>query len=381
MKRLFYFILIVIAVFCIQGKTYAQKKYSSPPWQIGAFGGIAQYYGDISNKAWSSKFSGETNYSFGALARHHFNPKVGLGLQVQYGSLYSAKPFKSDGTTSFDLQYDANFTHANLHAFLNLSNFFFGEKDRLLDFYGTLGVGHLWWVGTLSRISTNTVVRSNSVTAPVGYKTSSFTIPASLGVAIRLAPQLKLSLEGTMMTALSDEVDFYRDGYQYDILSYAHIGINYFFGGAQTKTKKLNAPKTVGKWEPEVPIKVTDYEIFKDSPQTIVASTPELKLPTPESRVPTQSATSDYEFRVQIYAKTSPIAIGKAVYRSVKFDYPIVENTFNGLYRYSTGTFRSYAEAEAYAHTMQSRGIFDAFVVAYRNNQRIPITEEMKNRK
>lgn len=379
MKRLSYLILIGIAISSIQSKLYAQKKPLQPPWQIGAFGGIAQYYGDISNKPWSSKFSGETKYSFGALGRYHFNPKVGLGLQLQHGAFYSAKPFKSDGTTNFDLQYDATFTHANLHAFLNLTNFFFGEKERMIELYSTFGVGHIWWVGTLSKISNNTTVRSNAITAPIGYKTSSFTVPATLGLALRLAPNLKLSLDGTIMTALTDEVDFYRDGYQYDILSYFHAGLNYFIGGSQTKTKKQGAPKTVGKWEPEIPIKVIDYEIYKDPPQRLIAA-PELKLPTPEARV-TQTPSADYEFRVQVYAKTSPIAIGSKVYRSVKFDYPIVENTFNGLYRYSTGTFRAYSEAEAYARTMQSRGVHDAFVVAYRNNQRIPITEDMKNKR
>jgi hypothetical protein len=82
-----------------------------------------------------------------------------------------------------------------------------------------------------------------------------------------------------------------------------------------------------------------------------------------------------------VYAKSSRVAIGERVYRNVQFDYPIVENTFNGLYRYSTGSFQSYAEAEAYAHKMQSRGIYDAFVVAYSNNERISITSEMKNRR
>ncbi len=381
MKRLIYITLIITALVSVNGSLYAQKAPSLPPWQIGLFGGGVQYYGDISNKPWSSKFSEETKYSFGGLVRYHFNPKVGLGLQLQNGALYSAKPFKSDGTTNFDLQYDAAFNHLNLHAFLNLSNFFFGIKDRPVDFYSTFGIGHIWWVGTLSKISNNTVVQSNEITAPIGFQTSAFTVPVSLGANIRLTPQLKLSLDGTLMTALTDEVDFYRDGYQYDILAYAHVGINYFFGGGQSKTKRIATPRTVGKWEPEIPIKVIDYEIYRDPPQTVVAAPQTTRIPPMEINVPAQQAAMDYEFRVQVYARTKPIAIGTTVYRNVRFDYPIVENQANGLYRYSTGTFRSYSEAETYARTMQNRGVFDAFVVAYRNNQRIPISDEMKTRR
>jgi len=105
-------------------------------------------------------------------------------------------------------------------------------------------------------------------------------------------------------------------------------------------------------------------------------------LTLPEKQVvPEQNKSTGFEFRVQIYAKSSPALIGSKVYRTVQFEYPIIENQYNGLYRYSTGSFRSYSEAESYARTLQSRGIYDAFVVAYSNNERVTISPEMKNKK
>ncbi len=89
-------------------------------------------------------------------------------------------------------------------------------------------------------------------------------------------------------------------------------------------------------------------------------------------------AYKDFEFRVQIFAKSKPMPNIKAYFSGVHFEYPIVENTQMGLYRYSTGTFQNFNEAARYAEQLRQRGIHDAFVVAYRNNQRISITSEMK---
>jgi hypothetical protein len=369
------FFLSVLLFLC---GTLKAQEVVIPKWQIGAFGGLTQYHGDISNKSWTKKFSGETKLSFGFLARHHFNSKHGLGVHFQHSSIYSAKEFKSDGITVFDRKYDGSFTQISLQSFLNFSNFFFGESDRKLELYGTLGIGYLFWNGTLSNISTNAIITNNS-TASAVTKGASF--PATIGAQYALTPNLKLMFEASLITALTDEVDFYRDGYQYDILTSAHFGLTYNFGGG-VKNKKTSKPSQVGSWEPETPISVIDYEIYNDPPvkQPVKETLPQLQLPAKIEPSNTQTFPP-FEFRVQIYAKTTSAAIGQKVYRNVTFEYPIIENRFNGLYRYSTGSFRTYSEAEAYARTMQNRGIFDAFVVAYSNNERISITSEMKSRK
>jgi hypothetical protein len=85
-----------------------------------------------------------------------------------------------------------------------------------------------------------------------------------------------------------------------------------------------------------------------------------------------------FEFRVQILAKREKIEHISQIFPNVTFDYPIVVNNFQGIHRYSTGSFSSFNAAQAYANTMRSRGIHDAFVVAYRNDMRIPITAEMR---
>ena len=50
--------------------------------------------------------------------------------------------------------------------------------------------------------------------------------------------------------------------------------------------------------------------------------------------------------------------------------------TENGYYTYSTGSFTNYKDAEAFKAQMAAAGYGDAFVKAYRNGHRIPITKE-----
>ena len=350
-------------------------------WQLGVYGGISQYYGDISNKTWSSKFADETKFSFGAMARYHFSELHGLGLHFQHSAIYSEKPLKADETTVFDLKYSGTYNHISLQSYLNFTNFLFGVSDRKVDIYGTLGIGVITWNGVLSKISNGNLVVDNTTAAANFLKTRAATFPIGIGLAFTVAPNVKINIESSLTTVLSDEIDFFIDWKEYDILTSTHIGISYSFGGSQVKSNKVKAsPTTATKWEPETPISVIEYEIYNDPPiqKPKTEALPQLQLPTKTEVVTKEFAP--FEFRVQVYAKNSRVAIGERVYRNVQFDYPIVENTFNGLYRYSTGSFQSYSEAEAYAHKMQSRGIYDAFVVAYRNNERISITSDMKKR-
>ena len=56
----------------------------------------------------------------------------------------------------------------------------------------------------------------------------------------------------------------------------------------------------------------------------------------------------------------------------------IIENYQDGIHRYSVGAFQTYKEALRYSYVLKGKGVYDAFVVAYKDNMRIHITAEMK---
>lgn len=375
---LFFLLMTITGVNCFAQINKEEKPFISS-WQIGAFGGFAQYYGDISNKSFLNKFSGETKLSFGLMVRRHFDENFGFGVSFNRANLYSIKDFKADGLTVVNLEYDGLINHLTFHSYLNFSNFFWGYSERTLNLYGTLGLGYVSWTGSLRNSQTGAVVIDYSTAATNNFKNSSVTFPATLGAEFKLSNNLKLTFEGTLLTLLSDDMDYYRDGYQYDIVTLTHVGLSYFIGGQKKQKKERMLPSDNRQYEPVFPINVIDYEVYNDPPETKKKNQiPALTIATPPKEMVVTKAIPAFEFRVQIYAKTQRIQGQLAVYRNVTFEYPIQENFYNGIYRYSTGSFQSYAEAEAYAHTLQNRGVYDAFVVAYQNNERISITTGMK---
>ncbi|HMM12775.1 MAG TPA: SPOR domain-containing protein [Bacteroidales bacterium] len=352
--------------------------------EFGGFGGFSQYYGDISDKNYFQKFSGETKPSFGFFGRYHFNDKHAIGLGFNRISHYSRKDKYANGN-SLNNEFSGHSNSFFLHSFLNMSNLFWGPAERKLNLYGTLGIGFSSWQSTRRNTLNNSIIIDYTTAANNNLNSEAFYFPASLGVQFRITPALSLFAEGMFTTLISDDLDYYRDGYQYDMLVQTHIGLSYKLPlNAPARTPRTQRPETSSprRSGPVTPIYVIDYEKFAEMPGERQQQLPTLEPPKQTTTVVPQAqpVSRDFEFRVQIYAASRRINNPQSLFRNVQFESPIVENVFNGLYRYSTGSFASYSEAEAYAKRLQSRGIHDAFVVAYRNNERISITSQMKSR-
>ena len=376
MRLYLYSICILLSISLFPAKGFAQKssKKHTPlnEWQFGAMIGFGQYYGDVSNKNYFSKLSGETKFSGGIFARRIFNDLTGIGVNIQRSSIYSEKDQLSDGT-ALNYAYSGNVFEFGVHAYMNFTNLFWGAAERKVNFYGTVGLSYLSWTGTLSDLAAGTTVYTNGATvAGLSYKTNGLVLPATLGLDIRVSPNLSIFGEGSLHTVLSDDLDFYADGFPNDIMLFTHVGLVYHLDLGKGKKKRPSSrinespldPMTID-YDNTGPNKGTSVE-----PDKVPVLDIQMERPAPQQKA--------FEFRVQVLAKTNRVSDIRSIYPNVKFDYPVVENVFNNLHRYSTGTFYSFSEAEAYAKTMRNRGIYDAFVVAYQNTVRIPITAEMK---
>lgn len=376
MRLYSYSICILLALCLLPTYSFAQKtsKKHKPlnEWQFGAMIGIGQYYGDVSNKNYFSKLSGETKLSGGIFARRIFNDLAGLGVNIQRSGLYSEKDQLSDGT-ALNYAYSGNVFEIGAHAYLNFTNLFWGASTRKVNFYGTLGLSYLSWNSTLNDLAAGTTVYTNGATvAGLSYKTNGLVLPTNLGLHVRVSPSLSIFGEGSIQTVLSDDLDFYADGFPNDIMLFTHVGLVYHLDLGKSTKKR---PSSRINESPLDPMTI-DYDNNGPNKGTSVdpKNVPVLEIQMEKPALQNKS----FEFRVQVLAKTNRVSDIRSIYPNVKFDYTVVENVFNNLHRYSTGTFYSFSEAEAYAKTMRNRGIYDAFVVAYQNNVRIPITAEMK---
>ncbi|MBS4056812.1 MAG: SPOR domain-containing protein [Bacteroidales bacterium] len=380
--RLFLLSAMLLASYIASAQTVNQRNNHSKNlesyWEFGLNLGFTQYYGDISNKGYFKKFSGETKFGTGFFGRKIFGELTGFGGNISYVRLASEKDKFANGS-ALNFRYEGSNVQIGVHGYLSFSNLFWGvEAARPVNFYGTLGLSYISWNGTVTNTQTGTVlIKNGNNAAGVSYKSGSVVIPFNLGLGIRLNDFLKLNLEGSLQTVFSDDIDYYRDGFKNDILLYTSVGVSYLFDHKAARKTKTRKP-TGSEYDPEV----IEYEFSnrKESPAPAERVLPALSLPEPKVLPKEQPVFVDYEFRVQVLAMSVKRIDVNALAKKYSIETPIIENTFNGLYRYSTGRFNSFREAEAYSKVIRAKGVADAFVVAYKGNDRIPVTEAMKKR-
>ena len=335
--------------------------------------GFSQYYGDVTTSTYFQKFGGEIGFSSSAFVRYHFNELLGIGFNIHSGRIKGEKVNFSDGTAA-NLVFNDRAFNFDVHSYLSFSNLFWGyTSTRRLNIYGTLGLGYISWNGSLRDVVTSDVifVKNRLRVADSNFKTSAVYFPLTLGLDYKLTPGLSLVFEGSLYTVFSDDVDFYKGGFGNDMLTFTSVGLSYRFGqkGAIRNKKKVSIVR------PSEPVSVIDYDVVKSRPSQSQTSIPALTVTEPKS-----SYNKPFEFRVQVLAKTSKVENLKRYFPNTAFDYEIRENSFGGIFRYSTGSFASFKEAEAYSQTMRNRGISDAFVVAYENNIRVTISKDMRSK-
>ncbi|MDD4372959.1 MAG: hypothetical protein PHG67_03465 [Bacteroidales bacterium] len=346
-----------------------------PGWEFGVQMGFGQYYGDISKKNFFQKFSGETRFSGQLIARRHFNERYGLGFSLQRSGLHSVKDNFLNGTAA-DLEYNGRVFELGIHGFLNMSNLFWGgNNNHRVNLYGTLALHYGDWKGTLRNSQTqNIIVENSSNNTGTKYKSGSMIIPVALGLKFALSDNLWLDFNSSIHTVLSDDLDYYADGFKHDILFFTHIGVAYHLGSGSGNKK----PKPVRSGISTVgPVEVTEYDRYESKRSEKQETVQPTVIPVLDLEPVQKSKT--FEFRVQVLAKREQVEHISRIFPNVVFDFPIVVNKHQGIYRYSTGSFSSFEAAENYANVMRNKGIHDAFVVAYQNDIRIPITPEMKN--
>ncbi|NOU47641.1 MAG: hypothetical protein HOO86_11355 [Bacteroidales bacterium] len=354
----------------------AQNKISDEQpgkWQIGGMLGYSQFFGDVSNKTYFQKFGGDLGFSIKAVARYHYNEFFGLGFTIHGGGMNSTKNNYSDGTAA-NLEISDRIFNFDAHGYLNISNLFWGSSStRKVNIYSTLGLGFINWNGALTdAVTFDTVFINNRLrVSDSGFNKSAAYIPLALGLEFKLTNALSLVIEESIYNVLSDKVDFYKGGVGNDIISFTTVGLSYRFG--QKNIIKNTKHTTIAR--PSEPVAVIDYDLFKTKQVQVNSNVPALTVTEPKI-----NSFKAFEFRVQVLAKTSKVENIKRYFPNVVFDYEIRENSFGGIFRYSTGSFTTFKEAEAYSQTMRSRGIGDAFVVAYENNIRINITADMKKK-
>jgi zinc D-Ala-D-Ala dipeptidase len=106
--------------------------------------------------------------------------------------------------------------------------------------------------------------------------------------------------------------------------------------------------------------------IFADNP-VLVSNEKNLA----SNKIISEPNVSNINFRVQIMTSSQPLKGNEIIFKDVK-----VERYFhNGLYKYTSGKFKTLEDAFQQLSILQKKGFSDAFIVAFNNNTRIGIKD------
>ncbi len=405
-KNPFIVTILLIAVFWVHptvlaqtlNKTNRNKKSNRRTstlyenWDISTNLGLTQFYGDVSSHGFFKKLNGESSFSPDIKIRKMFNPYWGTGLSVFYTGLSSIKDIKTDGTV-VNYSLSGSYYDANLFLYVNLSNLLFNYKStRKWNLFGTVGFGYGMWNSMLTDHITGISIKSGTPNGTTTFATSGMVVPIGLGLNYRLSKHWGVQLGGEFRTVLNDDVDVWHDGFQYDQLFTAKVGVTYFIkpGWTLGSLKKPDKKKKDECCEEDLFLKKKPIPVFDYTYNPPVESTATPKKSVEVMHINKNKAGDnsakfypgdhfrDFEFRVQILAKTTKLPHPESLQSKYRLDYPVLENYQDGLYRYSTGSFDRYRDALAHSKKIRSHGVFDAFVVVYSHGRRIKLTNEMK---
>ena len=213
-----------------------------------------------------------------------------------------------------------------------------------------------------------------------------------IGFDFRLTDRLSLNLQTANRIMNSDNLDGQISGFKYDVYNLSTLGVSYKFGYSKKRPKKQRSdePQQTQRKSSDVETAEYDYsqqpiqpaaEAIFISSNIVTESLKEKEIeevvePEPIVEIfeeEVEPIVRDFEYRVQIRAKLgNPISVN---HLSNTYNIPtneIKQNTFNGYYIYTVGSFATYEEARTKRNQLRSyNGATDSFVVAFRSCNRM----------
>ncbi len=351
-------------------------------WVVDLNVGYSTYFGDASNKGYFQKFFQELSFTGGLSARKMFVPFFGVGANFQYARLYSLKDRNTMGQP-VNFEFLGNYFDFNVHGYIDYGSLFWGYNEkRWLTVYSTIGLGLAYWNTTLYDYQTGLIKESGNSYGGIDYGSMGAVVPIGVGVNVKISPKWAINVEGNLRTVINDDVDVWRDGFPVDQPFLTTVGVSYYFnyGFKSKNVGGCGCPKTTPLYKELEPIPFYDYTRRPRESYITVRKEPvkPLNIKPDVLTIEEPKSTQGIVYRVQILAKKTRLPDLALFKKKYGITDDIHENYQDGVWRYSIGYFRNYQDALKYSQEIKRKGVFDAFVVVYKDNVRIPLTPELK---
>lgn len=358
---------ITILGICISSFVNAQDKKeinNFDNWSVNLNAGTNLFYGDIRSDGFLPE-SPEIMPAWGLNIQKQTNPYLSLRGQFLHGKIYGKEE---------SAKFSGEVLSAILGLSINISNLVSPDKAGLRrgSFYFASGIGMNWWNSELE--TENLSSRSDD---HMGV------IPVSLGFDFQLNEKFHVNMETALLSFGSDMFDAYKDNDPHDLISYNSIGITYNFNRNNVEDRQeqvVPAEPAVAEHKTDVERAMELLEKYKEQSKQMTAAnnTKSIEQQIIEEEVEGDKSWENIEFKVQIFASDQRPNLKKFI-RKHNITAEIEEHRTDEWFKYTIGAFPKYWKAKQYRNLLVTRNkLRDAFVVAYRNGERVPLRELMQ---
>lgn len=370
-------IVVTIIIIFITASAYTQSNREiglKDNWSVNLNFGTSLYYGDIDNYRFFRIFDNNNDWRFGGgfYVQKGMNSWLSLRGQFFYGEIAGTK-------RSGSITFEGNVIETSVSAKADALKLFWPHLDKRWTVFATAGVGLVQWKNRLYEYPSNVPMEANENYTP-DEREAGVVFPFGLGFDYKLNEKWALNFEGTVRMVGSDNLDGKEGGVAFDFYSYNFLGVTYSFNKKKPAKKPYTPPRELAV--EEIPVKqevmeADSAEIAQYKQKVEKERNLEDKLMDAEAESGLyKSPWPGVEFKVQIAASkkyVEPEIFAK------KFDLNannIQIQVADGWYRYSTGQHIKYWQAREYKNILlTNHDTKGAFVVAYRDDERIMLTD------
>jgi len=377
-------LLLLASLFPFKPEAQEMRESSqgySGRWKIGSGGGVNLFYGDIRKDPWGQHLVYESDLLWNSylFIEHSLSPAFSLRAQGMYSRLTgTARPKKFD--------FESELIELGLGATINLNNLFgpnrynrFFNVNLLLGGSAANFRSDFYQTGTGKKIGTSGYGGGQGLAG----RALDGVLYAGLGFDFRLSDHWLLRLESSNKVIIDNALVIFENSFPFDLYNQTTVGFAYRFGASSPRVMRM-APDDPTFRQQKKP---DETSAGKPAENKQDAAAFDFRV-FPSQTEPTQTDTAtefvydvsnekasmqNVEYRVQILAKFgTKISIAQVAKKYKLRAADIKEDAHNSFFIYTIGSFTQYEEAAQLRNTLKNEhGVFDAFVVAFRDGKRL----------
>jgi len=366
-----------------------------PAWSLTLAGGPSMYFGDIRQYRFYPIMNHSKELKFGGslILERSVSPVFSLRGQGLYSGLASASRKR-------DMDINSDLIEFNLSTAINLNNLF--GTYRSSQKWGIdllVGIGLVNFNTTLYQTSTGKIIaqRGFGSGSGIGGRTAEALIMGGIELKFDISENWSIRFETANRALNTDLFEHVSGGFHYDIYNHTALGLSYRLSRSGKSIKMVpedepgllivdpdaNAPLQPDQQSNEEMVnfnRVIDVLDLDYNRQESVSSENETITPPVETEIdeeinyePEPVKIYGIEYRVQIRARYgTKISVDYLVKTYNLSAYEIKEDSFNGYYIYTIGSYPTSDEAASHRNAIRSKhNIYDAFVVAFKDGVRL----------